>query len=242
MKKETIKLVVCDMAGTTVKDEHEVESCFVKAATSTRLKMTEEEILSVQGWSKKHVFEVFWERQLGKRDEEWFDQVEHSYAVFTDILENHYLDNPVYPTTGCLELFHFLNKQNIPIALTTGFYRRVTDIILKKLGWSEGLNDQHIGTRSTVIQASIASDEVTHGRPLPEMILKAMNLLGINDSRHVINIGDTPSDIQSGFSAGCLYSCCVTNGTHTEDQLLKHRPDKYFASMHDFKKWLSKHT
>ncbi len=235
-----IQLVVCDMAGTTVRDEHEVESCFTKAAMETQLQMTDEEILAVQGWAKRHVFEVFWERQVGNKDGEWEKKVENSYGIFRKILEDHYRNSPIYPTTGCIELFALLKEKNIPIALTTGFYRKVTNIILDKLGWLHALNKQYIGNSTTTLQASIASDEVEHGRPHPDMIFKAMRLLGIKDAKNVINIGDTPSDIQSGKNAGCLYSFCVTNGTHTADQLLPHQPDKEFNSMSEFKKWLEK--
>ena len=234
-----IQLIVCDMAGTTVKDEHEVESCFTKAAMETNLQMTDEEILAVQGWAKRHVFEIFWERQVGNKGDEWLKKVENSYAIFRDILEDHYKNSPILPTKGCLDLFAFLKEKNIPVALTTGFYRKVTNIILEKLGWLKGLNEQHVGNKSTIIQASLASDEVTNGRPQPDMILKAMKLMGVTDPKRVINIGDTPSDIQSGKNAGCLYSCCLTNGTHSAEQLLHHQPDKAFGSMVEFTKWLA---
>ena len=233
-----IQLVVCDMAGTTVKDEHEVESCFTRAAMETHLRMTDEEILAVQGWAKRQVFEIFWERQVGNRNDEWLSKVENSYAIFRKILEEHYMKSPIYSTIGCIELFAFLKERKIPVALTTGFYRKVTNIILDKLGWLQALNKQYIGNASTTIQASLASDEVENGRPKPDMIFKAMHLLGIKDARNVINIGDTPSDIQSGKNAGCRFSFCVTNGTHSAEQLLPHAPDKAFGSMLEFKKWL----
>jgi len=239
MKAATgVQLIVCDMAGTTVRDEHEVESCFTRAAMQTDLQMTDEEILAVQGWAKRHVFEVFWERQVGNRGEVWRNQVENSYNLFRTILEDHYNNSPIRPTDGCLELFAFLKEKNIPIALTTGFYRKVTNIILKKLGWLQGLNEKYAGNKEAVIQASIASDEVEQGRPRPDMIFKAMQLLNINDAKHVINIGDTPSDIQSGKNAGCRYSCSLSNGTHSAEQLLPHTPDNMFASMFEFKSWL----
>ena len=233
-----IQLVVCDMAGTTVRDEHEVEACFAKAARATQLKMTEEEILAVQGWSKRHVFEVYWQRQLGKKSDEWLDRVESSYLLFRNILELHYKNAPVYPTEGCIELFAFLKEKNIRIALTTGFYRKVTNIILDKLGWLQALNEQYLGTNATTIQASIASDEVKRGRPEADMILRAMQLLGIKDPKNVINIGDTPSDIQSGNNAGCRYSFCVTNGTHTAAQLEAAAPGKAFSSLGGLTHWL----
>jgi phosphonatase-like hydrolase len=239
MKQATgIQLIVCDMAGTTVRDEHEVESCFTKAAMQTHLEMTDAEILAVQGWAKRHVFEVFWERQVGSKSEEWKQKVDTSYALFREILEDHYRKSPILPTEGCLELFAFLKEKNIPVALTTGFYRKVTNIILDKLCWLDGLNEQHVGSNSTIIQASLASDEVAQGRPAPDMIFKAMKLLGVTDANAVINIGDTPSDIQSGKNAGCRFSFCLTNGTHSAEQLAPHEPDKAFSSMHAFRQWL----
>jgi phosphonatase-like hydrolase len=237
-----VQLIVCDMAGTTVRDEHEVESCFTKAAMQTNLQMTDEEILAVQGWAKRHVFEVFWERQVGNKGDEWRNKVENSYTIFRDILEDHYRNSPVLPTAGCLELFAFLKEKNIPVALTTGFYRKVTNIILEKLGWLHALNEQYVGNATTIIQASLASDEVENGRPQPDMIFKAMQLLGVKDAKNVINIGDTPSDIQSGKNAACRYSFCVTNGTHSTEQLLPHQPDKAFASMFEFKSWLKENS
>jgi phosphonatase-like hydrolase len=233
-----IQLIVCDMAGTTVKDEHVVEACFNKAALATHLHMTDKEILAVQGWSKRQVFEIFWERQVGQRNEQWQDQVALSYNLFRNILETHYRNKPVISTEGCIELFALLKEKKIPVALTTGFYRKVTNIILDKLGWLQSLNSQYLGHSGTTIQASIASDEVEHGRPEPDMILRAMQLLGIKEPGSVINIGDTPSDILSGKKAGCRYSFCVTNGTHTAEQLAPGQPDKAFPSLKAFSAWL----
>jgi phosphonatase-like hydrolase len=226
---QELKLVVCDMAGTTVMDKHEVENCFALSAKQTGLEMTDEEILAVQGWGKRHVFETFWERQVGERNADWLNKVEHSYDVFRQILETHYETEAIFATEGCLELFDTLRANGIAIALTTGFYRKVADIILDKLGWLQ----------SGLVQVSVTSDEVEKGRPEPDMIRKAMELLAISDRKSVINIGDTPSDIESGKRAGVLSSCCVTNGTHTAAQLLSFEPDMAFTSMLHFKTYLT---
>ncbi|GAO42464.1 HAD family hydrolase [Flavihumibacter petaseus] len=228
---QELKLVVCDMAGTTVTDNHEVEMCFSISARKSGLDITDDEILSVQGWSKRHVFETFWERQIGGRTDEWNHQVDASYALFRNILEEHYLHHPITPTEGCLDLFSFLHEKGVTIALTTGFYRKVVDIILGKLGWM----------RDGIVDISIASDEVAKGRPEPDMIRKAMDIAGIKDRKAVINIGDTPSDIQSGKNAGVLYSCCVTNGTHSAEQLDPFSADLTFGSMAAFRQYLEKH-
>ncbi|MFN8343653.1 MAG: HAD hydrolase-like protein [Spirosomataceae bacterium] len=228
---QPIQLVVFDMAGTTVTDQHEVEACFAKAARLTGIDATDEEILAVQGLAKRYVFQLFWRKQLGESHPDVEQRVDESYALFKDILEEHYHTQPVLPTDGCLALFDYLHKHHIKIALTTGFYRIVTDIILDKLGWLESLDEHRVGTASSIIQASIASDEVEQGRPHPLMIQKAMRLLGVTDPQKVINVGDTPSDLQSGRAAGVYLNVGVTNGTHTAEQLMPHPHDALIGSV-----------
>jgi phosphonatase-like hydrolase len=214
-----IQLAIFDMAGTTVRDLKEVETCFAQAARQTGLDVSDERITAVQGWSKRYVFETLWTEQLGANAPTLPQHVETSYGLFKSILEAHYRTQPVVPTEGCLETFAYLKAQGIPIALTTGFYRKVVAIILERLGWNEGLDEHYAGSSSSLIQLSIAGDEVTNGRPAPDMIQRAMQHFGITDARQVVNVGDTPSDLESGRRAGVGLNLGVTNGTHTYAQL-----------------------
>ena len=230
-----LKLMVLDMAGTTVRDQHEVEACFAQAAAATGLCATAERILAVQGQAKRFVFETLWREQLGPAAPapRLAAHVDHSYQAFRNVLEAHYRTQPVVPTEGCLELFDYLKSQGIPIALTTGFYREVTDLILHRLGWDEGLDHRRRGNACSIIDLSIASDEVAEGRPAPLMIQKAMQAFGITDPEQVYNVGDTPSDLESGRRAGCGRSLGVTNGTHSRQQLAQCPNDGLFASLTD---------
>lgn len=229
-----VKLVVFDMAGTTVKDENEVENCFFAAANETGLTATRERINSMMGWSKRLVFETLWQEQLPEIPAtELEERIERSYVTFKNILEDHYRTQPVEPTEGCIELFKDLKSRGIKIALTTGFYREVTDIILNRLGWDKGLDTHHKG--GEIIDASIASDEVEAGRPAPFMIQRAMELLNIESPQQVVKIGDTPSDLEAGKRAQCQLSLGVTNGTHTTEQLSQYDNDGLIHSLSEFK-------
>jgi len=194
----------------------------------------------MMGLPKKRVFQTLWQEQIGKDHPDYETNVEISFAAFKDILETHYQTQPVEPTEGCLELFAWLKSQGIKIALTTGFYREVTNIILDRLGWNQGLSRigilPVIGSDTSLIQASITPSEIfnTEGRPAPYMIQKAMYQLGIIDSKTVVTIGDTPSDLEAGINANCLYSFGVTNGTHTREQLAAYPNDGLFASLSEF--------
>ncbi|GAB3543762.1 HAD family hydrolase [Spirosoma fluminis] len=228
---QPIELVVFDMAGTTVTDHHEVERCFAQAAAETGLNVTDERILAMQGLAKRYVFETLWKEQSGDLHPDITTQVDVSYAAFQGILEEHYLRNGATPTEGCLDVFRYLHDRGIAIALTTDFYRTVTDIILEKLGWLNGLNGQRIGGPDSLIQVSIASDEVERGRPYPLMIERAMALLVGSNPKAVVNIGDTPSDLLSGRAAGVGLNLGVTNGTHTREQLEVHPHDYLLGSL-----------
>jgi len=220
-----IELVVFDMAGTTVTDRHEVEVCFMQAAARTGLSVTPERVLALQGYAKRQVFEMLWVELLGEKHPELLEYVDISYTEFCSVLEDHYLEHDIYPTEGCLEIFEYLKSQDIKIALTTGFYRKVANIILGKLGWLKGLDQYYKSDGTAMIDVSITPDDVLKGRPEPFMIQKAMEVLGVKDPLRVINIGDTPSDLKSGLRAGVRMSLGVTNGTHTRNQLNIHRND-----------------
>ena len=205
-----VKLIVFDIAGTTVRDRDEVLYCFREACIQTGIHATDDRLNALMGVSKLTVFKMLWEEQLEDATSEMVDaKATVSYDLFREILEEYYLTQPVVPTDGALEVFEWCRKNNIKIALNTGFYRLVTDIILNRLGWETG----------EIIDFVVTSDEVPAGRPAPCMIQAAMAHFGITDPKEVVKVGDTPVDLAEGRNAGCLLSLAVTNGTHPAAQL-----------------------
>lgn len=230
------RLAIFDMAGTTVTDRHEVEAAFKNACLHSGLEdVTDARIRALQGYSKKAVFRLLWGERCSGDKAEIEERTTASYETFKEVLEAHYADHPVTPTEGAEACFAFLRERGIPIALTTGFYRRVTDLLLDQLGWLEGLNEERVGTgENRVIDFSISGEEVPAGRPAPYMILKAMEVLGMDDAGAVMNFGDTPVDIQSGRNANCGKVIALTNGTHSREELEGGGADVLLASLNDF--------
>ncbi len=216
-----IRLLVFDMAGTTLRDNNEVLHCFAEACQQEGINAESPRLNALMGVSKLEVFQLLWREQLGEKTavETIAEKSRQSFQTFRDILENYYRTNPVEPTQGALEIFDWLHERDIKIALNTGFYRAVTNIILNKLGWLAGLNAEHVGGVGSVINFSVTSDEVPQGRPAPFMIQKAMQVFGIENPKQVVKIGDTPVDLEEGRRAGCALSLAVTNGTHSREEL-----------------------
>ncbi|MEL6222341.1 MAG: HAD family hydrolase [Cyanobacteria bacterium J06627_8] len=229
----SLKLALFDMAGTTVRDDQEVERCFLEAAEATGLFVERDRIVGMMGWSKRSVFQTLWQEQWEGDGRELEQHINSSYVKFKFLLEDHYRTQPVIPTLGCVELFDWLQGQGIAIGLNTGFYRDVTNIILSRLGWDQGLDENYVGSPTSRIQVSVTSSEIDsgEGRPAPDMIQKAMAQLDICDPQQVMVVGDTPSDLEAGFNAHCGFVAGVTNGTHTRDQLLSYPHHGLFDSL-----------
>jgi phosphonatase-like hydrolase len=217
--KDWLDLVVFDMSGTTIEDRNEVLDCFIAACAETGIPATPEHINTMMGWSKITVFRTLWLERLGPDAPELEASAQHSFLHLRQLLESYYRFHTMSPAPGAEDTFRWLRSQGIRIALNTGFYREVTDILLHSLGWDQGLDTQHIGDGTGLIDVSITSDEVPAGRPAPDMIHRAMHLLGLHDPRRVIVLGDTPSDLQAGRAAGCRLTLGVCNGSHSREQL-----------------------
>jgi phosphonatase-like hydrolase len=200
-----IRLVIFDVAGTIIEDHGEVLTCFRRALEENGITATESELSEWKGASKREVIGHFVERQFGGAGES--DRGEKAYADFRGLLEGHYRAHGVAPIAGAEAAFAWLRENGILLATTTGFYREVNDLILERAGWQKRF------------QASISSSEVRQGRPAPFMIFRAMEATGVLAVSQVINVGDTPLDLQAGSNAGVRGVVGVLTGMHSLERL-----------------------
>lgn len=199
-----IKLVVFDIAGTIIEDHGEVLRALAKALTENEIPFVEDELLQWKGASKREVIRHFAQQfdPTGNVEE----RVEPAYRHFRAELENCYVGT-VTPIRGAVETFRWCKGHGILMATTTGFYREISDLILKQTGWCD------------FFSANISSSDVRQGRPAPYMIFHAMEATGVLNVKEVINVGDTPLDLQSGTSAGLAGVVGVLTGAHDRRSL-----------------------
>ena len=188
------KLVVFDMAGTTVQDgEGVVNRALRTALAGYGVNVTFDDVNEVMGLPKPDAI-----RRLirGQGD----ISVAKVYVDFENAMVDHYRTSPeVAAIFGAEEVFAALRSAGIKVALDTGFARSIVDAIVERLGWAE------------LLDATVASDEVAHGRPQKDLVLEAMARTGITDVQTVAKVGDTPSDVQEGHAAGCGWVIAVIN-------------------------------
>ncbi|MFI5188150.1 MAG: HAD hydrolase-like protein [Chitinophagales bacterium] len=218
-----VKMIVFDMAGTTVTDKNFVAGAFQNAFKKQGILISAEEINPLMGYEKKLAIQMMLEKH-GMDPDSYRDEevVETIYNDFIEAMINFYEYSPeVKPAEGAEELFQNLKERSITIALNTGFPKDIADVIVNRFQWvQKGLVDDYI-----------ASDEVKKGRPYPFMIEKLMYRAGIDDPLLVAKVGDTAVDIEEGKNVGCSYNIAITTGAYKTGELESYHPTHIINSL-----------
>ena len=198
------QLVCLDMAGTTVRDDGAVEAAFGAALAAigiapgtSRDAEAQSFVRDTMGWSKADVF-------AGLLDP---DDAARATAAFAAAYEAIVAAGDVGEIPGSLEVFRRLRSRGVRVCLTTGFAPSTRDALLEALGWPDE------------IDLALSPADVGRGRPAPDMILGAMDRLGVDDPGAVAVVGDTVSDLEAGSRAGAGAVIGVLSGAHDEPAL-----------------------
>ena len=222
-----IKLVVFDMAGTTVDEDNVVYKTVRDAINAAGYEFSLEQVLT-HGAGK--------EKSQAIRDVLSLDQEAHSdeevNSIFSDFknrLGDAYRELDVKGMPGASELFAVLRERDIQVVLNTGYDRPTAEGLVKKIGWKIGVE----------IDGMVTASDVERGRPGPDMILRAMELTGIKSSEQVAKIGDSQIDIDEGNNANCGLTVGITTGAQTAEQLAAANPTAVIDSLDQFTELLS---
>lgn len=207
-----IRLIIFDLAGTTIEDNDYVHDAFIKALDENRIKVSREEVNEVMGYPKPIAIEYLL-KQKGEREKHLHPEyIQHIFKSFQRIMIEFYRETDnVREKTGVSKTFGALKERGIIVGIDTGFDRMITDTILGNLPWK----------KKGLLDISVCSDEVERGRPHPDMIFRAMRLSGIEAPLQVVKVGDTISDLEEGNSAGCRYTVGITTGAYSREALQK---------------------
>ena len=192
------ELVVCDLAGTTVRDRGEVPAAFEAALSEAGLSFDPADVVAWRGASKREVVG----RLLAGQEGGTAAGVEQIYGRFRALLLERLAGAAPLSLPGVHETLARLKADGIGVAVTTGFDREVVEAILAGVSWA-GLLD-----------AWVCGDDVPRGRPAPFMIFRAMERCGVEDVRRVAVVGDTRLDLEAAWNAGAGWRIGVLTGAH----------------------------
>jgi phosphonatase-like hydrolase len=211
----SIKLVVFDIAGTTVKDDHNVSKAFKAALEQYNYDVPLEMINPLMGYEKNEAITQM--LHLHETDESKITRelVNNIHREFVKQMIHFYQFEPgIEPLPNVEDTFAALHEAGVLVGINTGFSKDIAETVVNRLQWKEkGLIDYLVG-----------SDEVELGRPHPYMIQKMMYESGITNPLEVAKVGDTEVDVREGQSVGCKYVIGVTTGIFTREELEEYHP------------------
>ena len=217
--KNNIKMVVFDMAGTTVNENNVVYKTLRIAINEAGFNFTLDQVLEQgAGKEKKQAIRAILKSFADIHDEELTDTI---YKNFFEKLTEAYNREEILPQNNAAELFAELRKRGILSILNTGYDRTTAQSIVDKLGWKEGVD----------FDGLVTATDVGRNRPEPDMILFAMKRFNLSDASQVIKVGDSAIDIEEGQNAGCGLSIGITTGAHSAEQLQTASPDKIINNL-----------
>lgn len=183
-----VKAVIFDMDGLMIDSERVTFESYQKVLATMNLIMSEDFYKCLLGKTLFTVTQLF-EEHYGE-DFPLTDVIAKVHEDMNDRFEN----EGVPLKKGLIELLTYLKDNNYTTIVATSSTRQRVDHILELAHLTQYFDD------------SICGDEVTKGKPDPEVFLKSCQKLGVNVDEAIV-LEDSEAGIQASASAGIKVIC-----------------------------------
>ena len=217
-----VALAVFDVGGTSIRDTADVPAVFASALSQHGIATTPALLRQWRGASKKEVIaRLIEESALQSLDPE------RVYRTFQDLLVAALGERGVEAVPGIEDAFDRLRSSGCKVCLATGFDTRIMGVVMDALRWSQ------------VVDGVVTADDVSRGRPAPDLIHTAMLKANVERAASVVAVGDTTNDLESARAAGVGASIGVLTGAHDRERLSAAPHTVILESAADIPSWLS---
>lgn len=193
-----IKAIIFDMDGLIIDSERVTFECYQERLKDMNLTMDEEFYKTLLGKPIKGIYQRF------------YDVYGNDFPIENVIQDVHQLMAERFETEGVpvkkglVELLHYLKDNNYKTIVATSSNRDRVDKILAQAKITEFFDD------------SICGDEVTKGKPNPEVFLKSCQKLGVNVDEAIV-LEDSEAGIQASYDAN-IKVICIPDMKYPEKQ------------------------
>ena len=177
-----IKAVIFDMDGLMIDSERVTFEGYQHVLAKENLTMSEEKYKTLLGKPVKAVHDLFKEDYGPQYNVDQIIKDVHAYIAKRFETEG----VPLKP--GLVELLKYLKENNYKTIIATSSHRNRVDLIVKQAQIDQYFDD------------SICGDEVTKGKPNPEVFLKACQKLQVSPQDALV-LEDSESGINAAYNA-----------------------------------------
>ena len=193
-----IKAIIFDMDGLMIDSERVTFECYQEILKGMNLTMDEEFYKTLLGKPLKGIYQRFYD--VYGNDFPIEDVIKDVHALMAKRFET----EGVPIKTGLKSLLEYLKENNYKTIVATSSNRDRVDTILSQAQITDYFDD------------SICGDEVTKGKPNPEVFLKSCQKLGVNVDEAIV-LEDSEAGIQASYDAG-IKVICIPDMKYREKQ------------------------
>jgi beta-phosphoglucomutase len=188
-----------DMDGVIVDNKEFHVKAWLKFSSRHERAMSEEEVIGNFGRTNSDYLKLIFGSELTESEIAQYEDEKES--IYREIYEA-----SIHPTNGLIELLDKLAGDKVAIALGTSAPAKNVEFVLNKTATSK------------YFQQIVDASNVKHGKPNPEIYLKASEKLQIKPSSCIV-FEDSIFGIQAGKRAGMKVVAITT--THQRNELLE---------------------
>ena len=193
-----IKAIIFDMDGLMIDSERVTFECYQEILKGMNLTMDEEFYKTLLGKPLKGIYQRFYD--VYGNDFPIEDVIKDVHALMAKRFET----EGVPIKTGLKSLLEYLKENNYKAIVATSSNRDRVDTILSQAQITDYFDD------------SICGDEVTKGKPNPEVFLKSCQKLDVNVDEAIV-LEDSEAGIQASYDAG-IKVICIPDMKYPEKQ------------------------
>ena len=190
-----IKAIIFDMDGLMIDSERVTFECYQERLKDMNLTMDEEFYKTLLGKPIKGIYQRFYGNDF---------PIENVIQDVHQLMAERFETEGVPVKKGLVELLHYLKDNNYKTIVATSSNRDRVDKILAQAKITEFFDD------------SICGDEVTKGKPNPEVFLKSCQKLGVNVDEAIV-LEDSEAGIQASYDAN-IKVICIPDMKYPEKQ------------------------
>ena len=191
------RAVTFDMDGLMFNTEHVYYQVGTELMRRRGFEYTRELNDATMGCPPQACFETMirWHRL----DDRWEAMAAESEGLFIALLDDY-----LAPMPGLLELLDALEAAGIPKAICTSSSRRPLDAVLSRFRMEPRF------------QFTLAAEDITHGKPHPEIYLKAAERLGLAPEQ-VLVLEDSQTGCRAAAGAGAVVVAVPNEYSRNQD-------------------------
>ncbi len=189
-KDKVVQAVIWDLDGVVIDSEEDHKKAWQRLARETGKEFSDEQFAATFGWRNDAIVPTVWGTVSPEELEELADRKETYYRD--------YVRKTAAFLPGSQELMSALHKAGYPQALGSSAPIANIELVKEVLGLERYIN------------AFVSGETVPHGKPAPDIFLKAAKELGI-EPRQCLVIEDAVAGVAAA-RAGGMYSIAVAYG------------------------------